>query len=159
LFNASFPFQGTVRNASDVLVMYTCAGDANFSGKVDGSDYALIDNGYARHLTGRYTGDFNYDGIIDGSDYTVIDNSCNNQRAAFPAAVSAAAMPAASRVATAAAAAVVAAESAATQRPPAAGFVPPSPAYPAVTPSAGFSTAPMAASLLEQLERKTAGAA
>jgi hypothetical protein len=44
---------------------------------VDGSDYSLVDAGYASNrpgfigtvLTGWYHGDFNYDGTIDGSDY------------------------------------------------------------------------------------------
>jgi hypothetical protein len=48
---------------------------------VDGSDYSLIDAGYASggSLTGWYYGDFNYDGVVDGSDYTLIDNAFNNQ--------------------------------------------------------------------------------
>jgi hypothetical protein len=71
----------------DVLVKYTWDGDANLDGKVDGSDYSLIDAGYASNqpgfkgtiLTGWYNGDFNYDGVIDGSDYALIDNAFNNQ--------------------------------------------------------------------------------
>ncbi len=72
---------------SDVLVKYTYFGDANLDGKVDGSDYSLIDAGYASQqpgftgakLSGWYNGDFNYDGVIDGSDYALIDNTFNNQ--------------------------------------------------------------------------------
>ncbi len=72
---------------SDILVKYTYFGDANLDGKVDGSDYSLIDAGYASmktsgKLTGWYNGDFNYDGVIDGSDYALIDNAFNNQGAA-----------------------------------------------------------------------------
>jgi hypothetical protein len=71
----------------DILVAYTFFGDANLDGKVDGSDYSLIDAGYASNrpgftgtvLTGWYNGDFNYDGVIDGSDYALIDNAYNNQ--------------------------------------------------------------------------------
>ena len=74
-------FDGTLPGASDILVKYTYYGDANLDGKVDGSDYALIDNGYNKHLTGWYNGDFNYDGVIDGSDYTLIDNAFNTQSA------------------------------------------------------------------------------
>jgi hypothetical protein len=50
---------------------------------VDGSDYSLIDAGYASggSLTGWYYGDFNYDGVVDGSDYSLIDNAFNNQTA------------------------------------------------------------------------------
>ena len=58
---------------------YTYYGDANLDGKVDASDYSLIDNGYLNHLTGWYNGDFNYDGVINGSDYTLIDNAFNMQ--------------------------------------------------------------------------------
>jgi hypothetical protein len=81
LFSAANLFDGTVVSAGDVLVKYTYYGDANLDGKVDGSDYSLIDAGYASHgsLTGWYYGDFNYDGVIDGSDYTLIDNASNNQ--------------------------------------------------------------------------------
>jgi hypothetical protein len=69
--------------ANDVLARYTYFGDANLDGKVDGSDYARIDNGVLNGLTGWYNGDFNYDGIIDGSDYTLVDNAFNTQGAAI----------------------------------------------------------------------------
>jgi fibronectin-binding autotransporter adhesin len=74
-------FDKTNPGPNDVLVKYTYFGDANLDGKVDGSDYSLIDAGYASHgsLTGWYYGDFNYDGVVDGSDYTLIDNAFNNQ--------------------------------------------------------------------------------
>jgi fibronectin-binding autotransporter adhesin len=67
--------------SNDVLVKYTYYGDANLDGKVDGSDYSLIDAGYLSNgtQTGWYHGDFNYDGVIDGSDCTLIDNAFNNQ--------------------------------------------------------------------------------
>ena len=73
-------------SASDVLVKYTYFGDANLDGRVDGSDYSLIDAGYASQSTGArlsgwYNGDFNYDGTVDGSDYALIDNAFNNQTA------------------------------------------------------------------------------
>ena len=60
---------------------YTYYGDANLDGKVDASDYSLIDSGYASNGadTGWYNGDFNYDGVINGSDYTLIDNAFNTQ--------------------------------------------------------------------------------
>ena len=69
----------TSLSTSDVLIKYTYFGDANLDGKVDGSDYSLIDNGNLLHLTGWYNGDFNYDGVINGSDYTLIDNDFNQQ--------------------------------------------------------------------------------
>jgi hypothetical protein len=72
-----------------VLVKYTYYGDANLDGKVDGTDYSLIDasylsedfvNGVATNpISGWYNGDFNYDGVVDGSDYTLIDNAFNSQ--------------------------------------------------------------------------------
>jgi hypothetical protein len=83
LFTASHQFDGTTPGAGDILIKYTYYGDANLDGKVDGSDYSLIDNGYINHLTGWYNGDFNYDGVVNGSDYTLIDNAFNSQGAAF----------------------------------------------------------------------------
>jgi hypothetical protein len=72
-------------SSSDILLKYTYFGDANLDGKVDGSDYSLIDSASDTNkqtpnaLTGWYNGDFNYDGYTDGSDYALIDNSYNNQ--------------------------------------------------------------------------------
>ncbi len=81
LYGSSTPFDTFSPLPGDTLVKYTYFGDANLDGKVDGSDYSLIDAGYASHgtLTGWYYGDFNYDGVIDGSDYALIDNAFNNQ--------------------------------------------------------------------------------
>jgi hypothetical protein len=84
----------TPPSGGDVLVKYTYFGDANLSGKVDGSDYSLADAGYATwkpgfngtRLTGWYNGDFNYDGTVDGSDYALLDNAFNNQGAPAVAA-------------------------------------------------------------------------
>jgi hypothetical protein len=72
-------------SSSDVEVRFTYYGDANLSGGVDGSDYSLIDNGYANRLSGWFNGDFNYDGVIDGSDYTLIDNAFNSQSSSVDA--------------------------------------------------------------------------
>ena len=74
-------FDGTTPGPNDVLIKYTYFGDANLDGKVDGSDYSLIDAGYSSGglSTGWYNGDFNYDGVVDGSDYALIDNAFNNQ--------------------------------------------------------------------------------
>jgi autotransporter-associated beta strand protein len=76
-------FDGTSPAATDVLVKYTYYGDTNLDGKVDGSDYASVDNGYLLHLTGWANGDFNYDGVVNGSDYTLIDNAFNQQGASL----------------------------------------------------------------------------
>ena len=74
-------FDGVNVQLNDVLVKYTYYGDANLDGAVDGSDYTLIDHGFASAgtLMGWQNGDFNYDGKIDGSDYTLIDNAFNTQ--------------------------------------------------------------------------------
>ena len=82
-------FDGATVAAGDVLVKYTYYGDANLDGKVDGSDYSKIDNGFTQHLTGWSNGDFNYDGVVDGSDYTLIDNAFNEQGSPIGAASSA----------------------------------------------------------------------
>jgi fibronectin-binding autotransporter adhesin len=81
LYTATHQFHGYTPGVNDTLVAYTYFGDANLDGKVDGSDYSLIDAGYNSHgsLTGWYHGDFNYDGVVDGSDYALIDNDFNNQ--------------------------------------------------------------------------------
>ena len=47
IFSSTALFDGTAPGPTDVLVKYTYFGDANLSGKVDGSDYSLIDIGYA----------------------------------------------------------------------------------------------------------------
>jgi lysophospholipase L1-like esterase len=76
---------GVIANGTNVLVAYAYYGDANLDGKVDGSDYSLIDNGYLTHTTGWYNGDFNYNGAVNGSDYTLIDNAFNRQGTQFTA--------------------------------------------------------------------------
>jgi uncharacterized repeat protein (TIGR03803 family) len=100
LFNASNPYDGIVPGATDVLVKYTYYGDTNLDGKVDGSDYSRIDNGYLNQLTGWFSGDFNYDGIVNGSDYTLIDNAYNMQGASLAAQIFAAGATPVARVAS-----------------------------------------------------------
>ena len=68
-------FGGLTIDTSSVLVLYTYFGDALLDGTVDGTDYSMIDTGYAAHLTGWMNGDFNYDGVVDGGDYSLIDTS------------------------------------------------------------------------------------
>jgi autotransporter-associated beta strand protein len=84
LFSASHQFDGITPAATDVLIKYTYVGDSNLDGRVDGSDYTLIDNAFnkaksAAPPAGWVNGDFNYDGVVDGSDYTLIDNAFNTQ--------------------------------------------------------------------------------
>ena len=72
-------------SADDVLVMYTCAGDANLDGFISGDDYSAID--FASGIsgaTGYANGDFNYDGIISGDDYSTIDFNLVAQGSPFP---------------------------------------------------------------------------
>jgi fibronectin-binding autotransporter adhesin len=87
---------GMLQSGSDVDLKYTYYGDADLSGHVDGTDYTLIDTGYAADqtylsanpggtalpYTGWQNGDFNYDGSIDGSDYSLMDNVFNQQSTA-----------------------------------------------------------------------------
>jgi hypothetical protein len=80
-------FDGTNPGAGDVLVKFTYVGDTNLDGKVDGSDYSRIDNGFLTQSTGWYNGDFNYDGVVNGSDYTLIDNAFNTQGASLSASI------------------------------------------------------------------------
>ena len=55
----------------DVLARYTYYGDANLNGKVDGSDYSLIDAAFTAKAAATWgNGNFNYDNAINGSDYT-----------------------------------------------------------------------------------------
>jgi hypothetical protein len=50
----------------------TLPGDVNLSGRVDGSDFALLAGNFGR--TGRewHEGDINFDGTVDGSDFAVL---------------------------------------------------------------------------------------
>jgi hypothetical protein len=67
-------FGGISVAASDTLLMYTYAGDANLDGKINVDDYGRIDfNVTVAGAAGWYNGDFNYDGKIDVDDYGIID--------------------------------------------------------------------------------------
>jgi hypothetical protein len=48
-------------------------GDANMDGRIDADDYALIDRGYLRKLSGWTSGDFNGDNQVNAADYVYID--------------------------------------------------------------------------------------
>ena len=76
-------FSGEPVDLNSVLVKYTYYGDADLSGIVDGTDYALIDNGFNAGLLGWLNGDFDYSGTIDGTDYALIDNAFNAQGGAL----------------------------------------------------------------------------
>jgi autotransporter-associated beta strand protein len=78
-------FGGVSVSGSDVLIMYTYAGDVNLDGFISGDDYSAIDFNIAKPgASGWANGDFNYDGIISGDDYTVIDFNIVAQGAPFP---------------------------------------------------------------------------
>ena len=52
----STSFRGQAITATDVLVGYTYAGDANLSGFIDGDDYFRIDKGFNFGQVGNATG-------------------------------------------------------------------------------------------------------
>ena len=69
-------FGGQSVAPTDVLVMYTYAGDANLDGKINADDYFQIDSHYNASTNAAKSfidGDFNYDGKIDGDDYACAD--------------------------------------------------------------------------------------
>jgi hypothetical protein len=80
-------FNGRALVNTDTVVKYTYNGDADLSGKVDGSDYSQIDSNFNNQVTlgvnigGWFNGDFDYNGKIDGSDYSLIDAAFNAQGA------------------------------------------------------------------------------
>ncbi len=79
-------FGGVSVSGTDVLVMYTYAGDANLDGTINPDDYALISfNDSNPNARGYYNGDFNYDGDINADDFALIDFNFNAQGAPFPA--------------------------------------------------------------------------
>jgi autotransporter-associated beta strand protein len=81
-------FQGQTITGATTIAMYTYAGDVNFDGLVDASDYGIIDNYYQfPGTTGYANGDFNYDGIIDAGDYGIIDNTIQLQGDPIPGVV------------------------------------------------------------------------
>jgi hypothetical protein len=78
-------FAGQTVTSSSTLAVYTYAGDVNFDGLVDASDYGIIDNYFQfPGTTGYANGDFNYDGVIDAGDYGIIDNTFQLQGAPIP---------------------------------------------------------------------------
>jgi autotransporter-associated beta strand protein len=78
-------FAGQTVTGASTIAMYTYAGDVNFDGLVDASDYGIIDNYFQfPGTTGYANGDFNYDGVIDAGDYGIIDNTFQLQGAPIP---------------------------------------------------------------------------
>ena len=60
---------------NDVLVKYTYAGDLNFTGNVNGSDYFQLDLGFLEGGAGYAAGDVDYNGVHDGDDYFLADRA------------------------------------------------------------------------------------
>jgi hypothetical protein len=81
-------FKGVSVGGSNVLVMYTYAGDANLDGKINVDDYGRIDLNVPLGTHGWYNGDFNYDGKINVDDYGIIDFNIGIQGAPFSASAS-----------------------------------------------------------------------
>jgi Dockerin type I domain len=64
-------------------------GDANEDGKISVDDYALLDRGFAKHLTGWNNGDFNGDNQITSADYAILDAAALSQNALSPSLLAA----------------------------------------------------------------------
>ncbi|HZZ45049.1 MAG TPA: autotransporter-associated beta strand repeat-containing protein [Tepidisphaeraceae bacterium] len=62
-------------DSTPTLITLTTYGDANLDGKINADDYALLDRGFAKHLSSWQSGDFNYDGVINSADYLLIDRT------------------------------------------------------------------------------------
>lgn len=72
IFNS---FDGVPVDKNTTIVKYTWNGDADMNGRVDASDYFLIDLAYVTHQKkgGYRHGDFDHNGIVDSDDYFLID--------------------------------------------------------------------------------------
>ncbi len=66
-------FGGMSVAGSDVLVMYTWAGDVNLDGIVNGDDYFKVDT----LQNGPPTGDINNSGKVDADDYFILNRNYN----------------------------------------------------------------------------------
>ena len=86
-------FAGHEVDASSILVMYTCLGDANLDGVVNADDYFLLDGGFISQKGGWFHGDFNYDGTINADDYFLIDSVFIAQSGFLSAAAPSARVP------------------------------------------------------------------
>jgi hypothetical protein len=83
-------WNGQIVTASDTLVMYTYAGDANLDGKINIDDYGRIDSNVGRSgsVFGWSSGDFNFDGKINIDDYGIIDANIGAQSQPLASAAS-----------------------------------------------------------------------
>ncbi|HZZ43280.1 MAG TPA: dockerin type I repeat-containing protein [Tepidisphaeraceae bacterium] len=78
-YNAAQLLFGLVDNLS--VADLTLPGDANYDGKINADDYALIDRGFGKQLAtpGWSDGDFNGDGVVNAADYMIIDTQLGLQ--------------------------------------------------------------------------------
>jgi hypothetical protein len=68
-------------DANSLIAKYTYFGDVNFDGRVDDSDYAVLDGNYGSSPDPRVAvlmGDANLSGTADDSDYAVLDGNFGN---------------------------------------------------------------------------------
>jgi hypothetical protein len=79
-------WSGQTVSASDTLIRFTYAGDADLNGRLDGDDYFILDSHAAQSAgmlssppRGWWNGDFDYSGKIDGDDFFLLDSNIGRQ--------------------------------------------------------------------------------
>jgi hypothetical protein len=85
LMSSSAVLGYVVDSTGEIVVRGAVYGDANLDGVITADDYALIDRGFARHLSDWQDGDFNYDGVVNGEDYFLMDQEYLEQGGAMSA--------------------------------------------------------------------------
>jgi lysophospholipase L1-like esterase len=60
------------REVAALMGESTLSGDVNLSGRVDGSDFALLAGNFGRSGREWHEGDINFDGTVDGADFAVL---------------------------------------------------------------------------------------
>jgi hypothetical protein len=79
VYGSDAGFDSQAIDETAVLVKYTYYGDTDFSGAIDGDDYARIDNGFNAGGAGWFGGDSDDDDAVTGDDYSLIDFAFNTQ--------------------------------------------------------------------------------
>jgi hypothetical protein len=70
-------FAGHTFLPTDMLVMYTLAGDGNMDGSVTFADFLQLQNHYNQAGTDWEQGDWNYDGSTTFADFLILQNNYN----------------------------------------------------------------------------------
>lgn len=70
---------GLALDADDILIKYTYLGDTDLNGLIDARDVNRVLQGWSAGLEGWSAGDTNYDGVVDGSDYLNVLLALQNQ--------------------------------------------------------------------------------